>query len=516
MPQTYLDDVVGVSVYDSGSSANVRLCRDLDIYGADITYNTVTDRIEIRIGGGQEWKASARLATVGALAAYTRTASAIVANANGAMANVDGVAPAVGDRLLLTSDGTASDVDNGIWDVDSLGSAGTKYELSRSSDWDESTDFSSATTVPVEEGTVKAGHAFRVTSSDPLVLNTDPVVLTDVGLLLGSVGTYDGQPMTWDTGTTQWTARDWAAFGPTPVATAGELRLTNTASIMVRNAANTQDVLVAEVTNADLLALGNAQASNITLTTAGTVATSQPVELGATPAAAGALRMTNNTAIAARNNAGGADITIGEVTNTDQLNVGNANASNIVLTSAGAVQSVVPVEVNLAGAYARLGLVAGSGAGSAAATGGLRMQGNGAAQGRIVFRNVADTGDVAGVSSIADDLYIGGLYPVRPGSIILDAADVRLRRNGSDRLYVANTYLEISTATELRFDRTVANPSYNQEIFTTAGTVGQVLTVNAQDSNSAGAASTGGELHVRAGDGTGANDFAAAVAPEQV
>jgi hypothetical protein len=159
-----------------------------------------------------------------------------------------------------------------------------------------------------------------------------------------------------------------------------------------------------------------------------------------------------------------------------------------------------------AAGYARLGLVAGSGAGSAAATGGLRMQGNGAVQGRIVFRNNADAADAAGMSVDASDvLWVGGTNPTRPASVTLDGvAGVVNRVNGAYHTAFVSGEVDVVVSL-ISFRETVATPVIRQDVDTTAGVVGDLLTVHSQDVSSAGAAPTGGGLLVRAGDGTAGN-----------
>lgn len=118
------------------------------------------------------WKAPVRVATTTALPAYTFSASAntITANANGALPNIDGVALAVGDRLLL-KDGAAG-ADNGIYTVTSLGSAGTPFVLTRAADANVSADVVTGMATIVTAGTVNANSIFRLTTAGVIALNT--------------------------------------------------------------------------------------------------------------------------------------------------------------------------------------------------------------------------------------------------------------------------------------------------------------------------------------------------------
>lgn len=61
-------------------------------------------------------------------------AGVLTANGNGAMPTVDGVAPAVGDRLLLAGQTGNAGSDCGVYVVTSLGSGSTPWTMSRSTD----------------------------------------------------------------------------------------------------------------------------------------------------------------------------------------------------------------------------------------------------------------------------------------------------------------------------------------------------------------------------------------------
>ena len=118
------------------------------------------------------WKAPVRVATAAALPAYTFSAAAntITANANGALPNVDGVALAVGDRVLVKDGAVAAD--NGIYVVTSLGSVGTPYVLTRASDANVSADWQTGVATIVTAGTVNGNMIFRLTTAGVINLNT--------------------------------------------------------------------------------------------------------------------------------------------------------------------------------------------------------------------------------------------------------------------------------------------------------------------------------------------------------
>jgi len=186
-------------------------------------------------------------------------------------------------------------------------------------------------------------------------------------------------------------------------------------------------------------------------------------------------------------------------------------AINTVLQTDGAGVVVWRNHLELpAAGYVQVGLPAGSGAGSAALTGGLRLQGNGAVQGRITFRNPADTGDYAGLS--ADNgtiVWLGGAFPTRPPYILADAAtQVQLRVAGSAKLIVdATSILLTSGAPNLVFAADALLPEFYQILDPSAAALGDMLVAHAQSVDSAGAgASTGGAFVLYGGDGIDGDD----------
>ncbi len=125
---------------------------------------------------GLDVKDSVRVATNAALPAYGRIGNIITASSNGTMAAVDGVTLVVDDRLLL-KDGAAG-ADNGIYVVTSVGSGGTPFVLTRSTDADTSSEVTGGMFVFVAEGTAWTGSGFVLTTPDPITLNTTALTFT--------------------------------------------------------------------------------------------------------------------------------------------------------------------------------------------------------------------------------------------------------------------------------------------------------------------------------------------------
>lgn len=130
----------------------------------------------LEAGAAGPAKLPVRAATTAALPACTYSASAktLTGNANGALAAVDGVTMAAGERLLVRSQATGSQ--NGIYRVTQVGTAGTPFILTRADDFDESQDIESGMLIEVSEGTANADKAFELTTNAPIVLDSTALV----------------------------------------------------------------------------------------------------------------------------------------------------------------------------------------------------------------------------------------------------------------------------------------------------------------------------------------------------
>jgi hypothetical protein len=118
----------------------------------------------------------ARVATTASLAAYTAAGGVLTANANGALAAVDGVTLVAGDRLLLVTGAAAAD--NGLYTVTSVGGASAKYVLTRAPDWATGSTLLPATMVEVgPEGTLFANTTWKVMTALPVTVDTTGVSL---------------------------------------------------------------------------------------------------------------------------------------------------------------------------------------------------------------------------------------------------------------------------------------------------------------------------------------------------
>lgn len=139
--------------------------------------------------------------TVSSIAAYTKTAGVIQANANGAWAAQDGVTNVVGDIVLFPKGVTniaASDV--GPWQITSLGAAGAKFTLARPSDWQSGSVGLSGTEVNVSEGTLFANTKWFVSTTGAFTVDTTsidmyPEVVTQSITLASGTATVNNVPI---------------------------------------------------------------------------------------------------------------------------------------------------------------------------------------------------------------------------------------------------------------------------------------------------------------------------------
>ncbi len=174
---SWLLDIPAQVAYRDGVEVTPTV-RTWDFEGFDVEYDATTQRMTIRGPGSTDWKDSVRLATAAALPANTRTANVLEADANGALPTIDGVAPVVGDRVLLKDETPGAN--NGLWVVDDLGSGSTPWSMSRAQLSNESAEVTNGLAVYVGEGTANAEKVFTLTTNDPITLNSTSLTFDTV------------------------------------------------------------------------------------------------------------------------------------------------------------------------------------------------------------------------------------------------------------------------------------------------------------------------------------------------
>jgi hypothetical protein len=132
------------------------------------------------VAEGLDIKESCVAATTAALAAVTYANGAsgvgatLTADANGALAAVDGVTLLATERVLIKDQ--ASALQNGIYIVTTVGDAGAAFVLTRAGDMDGSP----ASEIPgaftfIEEGTTQADNGFVCTTNAPVTMGTTAI-----------------------------------------------------------------------------------------------------------------------------------------------------------------------------------------------------------------------------------------------------------------------------------------------------------------------------------------------------
>jgi hypothetical protein len=146
------------------------------------------------ISAGLDPKESVRLATNAALPANTASGSGVgktlTADANGAL-SVDGVAVAVGDRILVKDETAGADVDHGIYVVTQTGDGSNPFILTRADDFDTDAEVTQGARTFVAEGANNAGSAWLVITADPITVDTTAIqwtIVSDIGALIGGDG----------------------------------------------------------------------------------------------------------------------------------------------------------------------------------------------------------------------------------------------------------------------------------------------------------------------------------------
>ena len=136
------------------------------------------------VASGQiDYKDPVRLVTRISLPAYTQTGSGVgaklEANATGLIPNIDGVVPALNDRILVETNATTSDVHNGIYEVTQLGSGAATWILTRTTDADEDAKVTTGLYVFVQEGTYGGNSAWILSTPDPIVVDTTALTFVE-------------------------------------------------------------------------------------------------------------------------------------------------------------------------------------------------------------------------------------------------------------------------------------------------------------------------------------------------
>jgi hypothetical protein len=305
----------------SASSGDVRVGYDLPSNDRSIATKIYVDSVSQGLTVKEAVRARTSAALTGSVVTYgTNT---ITKTTNGAISgnssSFDGITLAFADRVLYASETSTDRKYHGIYVVTNIGSAGTPWVLTRSSDSDNLTitsEVKSGLFVLVTAGTLYTGSGWVLTTANPITLNTteldftqfsavNNVTLANIGggqgIYASTVGsTYNLNSLAAATGANSTNALELSTaanlityrFDSSKVTATGAL---TTGSINWSGAITTS----ANVTGANVIASTAVQAPTVTMGTSGTIAFSDTVsgnnKITVQPSKADALSITNGS-----------------------------------------------------------------------------------------------------------------------------------------------------------------------------------------------------------------------------
>lgn len=176
--------VVGVS--DTQTLTNKTWGDNLDMGNFKITNvatptgdHDVANKLYVdSVAQGLDAKDSVRTKTDTDLPAYTQSGTGVgatlTASSNGAIPTIDGITVVSGDRILVDSNGTTSDVHNGIYVVSAVGDGSNPWVLTRAEDADQDSQVTSGMYVFVDEGSC-AQCGFVVSTAGEITVDTTAI-----------------------------------------------------------------------------------------------------------------------------------------------------------------------------------------------------------------------------------------------------------------------------------------------------------------------------------------------------
>ncbi len=146
---------------------------------------------------GLDSKEAVRVKTDAALPTYTQSGTGsgatLTADSNGPLPTIDGVALSPGDRILVDSNGSADDADNGIYEVTQVGDGSNPWILTRATDADTDEKVNPGMYVFVSEGTLTGDNGYILTTDNPITLDTTSLNFTQFSgagqVIVSNIGT---------------------------------------------------------------------------------------------------------------------------------------------------------------------------------------------------------------------------------------------------------------------------------------------------------------------------------------
>ena len=255
-------------------------------------------------GSGLQPIEAARVASTGALSAtYSAGSEEFTSTINGAI-NIDSVALAADDRIVVKDEGGGTGTSNGVYRVTTVGDGSNPYVIKRTTDFNDAAEPIPANTfIFVSEGTVNAGTQW-ILNAEVTTVDTDPVQWDQFGggggLTAGSGIDITGDTISVDASSTFLNAPLGFAQGGTNVASFGagdrlvQVNAGNTA--LETSTLSTSDVVT--LTGTQVLQNKTMTGSNniIKANFLGTTTTDVDVSSAAAPSANQVLTATSGTA----------------------------------------------------------------------------------------------------------------------------------------------------------------------------------------------------------------------------
>lgn len=130
------------------------------------------------VAAGLSIRTAVKLATAAALPANTAAGAGVgktlTANANGIL-TVDGVASVLADYILVKDESVGVDIDHGVYEVTTEGTAGVPFVLTRRTDLDEDSEMLDGITVWIGQGSTNSDTRWTVITNDPITVDTTAI-----------------------------------------------------------------------------------------------------------------------------------------------------------------------------------------------------------------------------------------------------------------------------------------------------------------------------------------------------
>ncbi|RLI88018.1 MAG: hypothetical protein DRP01_00260 [Archaeoglobales archaeon] len=184
------DDHTIYSLADGSRDYSAAVEYDAD-YSGTYTDRSLVDKGYVdAVAAGLHPKAAVRVATTADLAAYTKTGTGVgaylEADANGSIntPGIDGITDlAAGDRILFknaAAGAETADADNGLYEVTVVGTAGTPWRITRTTDFDGSpaSEVQGGDFMFVQEGTANADSGWVLVTDGTITVDTTALQFT--------------------------------------------------------------------------------------------------------------------------------------------------------------------------------------------------------------------------------------------------------------------------------------------------------------------------------------------------